>query len=150
MVRGSYAFDASPDVRRRMQLQRPRGTEPELAIRRLLHQMGLRYRVDRRPDPSIRRRADIVFTQAKVAVFVDGCFWHNCPEHGSMPKQNVSYWEPKLHRNAERDAETNQLLTERGWEVIRVWEHEDPREAADTIKRSVVQRRLSRTPSSSE
>lgn len=112
--------------------------------------MGLRYRVDRRPDPSIRRRADIVFTKAKVAVFVDGCFWHNCPEHGPMPSRNVAYWEPKLHRNAERDAETNQLLTERGWEVIRVWEHEDPREAAERIRRSVVQRRLSRTPSSSE
>src|SRR5690606_34964063 len=101
---------------------------------------GLRYRVDARPDPAIRRKADIVFTRVRVAVFVDGCFWHNCPEHGSMPRQNVSYWERKLHRNAERDAETNQLLQERGWEVIRVWEHEDPAKAAERIRLAVERR----------
>lgn len=144
------SFASTPGVRRKMQSQQTSETGPEMEIRRALHREGLRYRVDRRPDPSIRRRADIVFTKAKVAVFVDGCFWHNCPEHGSMPGRNVAYWEPKPHRNAERDAETNQLLTERGWEVIRGWEHEDPREAVESIRRAVVQRRLSRTPSSSE
>src|SRR5690554_324045 len=138
---GSFASSAS--VRRRMQLQRIRETEPELSLRRTLHSLGLRYRLDLRPDPSVRRRADIVFTKTRVAVFVDGCFWHNCPEHGSMPRQNVSYWEPKLHRNAERDAETTRLLQERGWEVIRIWEHEDPRHAAERIKNLVESRRAS-------
>lgn len=97
--------------------------------------------MDRRPDPTIRRRADIVFTKAKVAVFIDGCFWHNCPDHGSMPRKNVSYWEPKLHRNAERDSETTRLLRELGWRVIRIWEHEDPAEAAERIRGEVLESR---------
>ena len=89
----------------------------------------------------IRRRADIVFGPTKVAVFVDGCFWHRCPKHGSLPGTNVDYWLPKLERNVERDAETNSLLRAAGWRVIRVWEHQDPEVAARRIAREVLRRR---------
>jgi len=103
--------------------------------------MGLRYRVDRRPLPGIRRRADIVFSPAKVAVFVDGCFWHHCPDHASDPRTNSDYWVPKLKRNAQRDRETDLLLEQAGWVSIRVWEHEDPVAAARRVSRIVSERR---------
>ena len=112
-----------------------------MAIRRLLHSMGLRYRVDVRPVKEVRRRADTVFGGAKVAVFVDGCFWHCCPEHGTLPATNADYWVTKLHRNAERDRETDSLVKAAGWRVIRVWEHVDPNTAAARIARSVRSRR---------
>ena len=124
-----------------MQGNRSRDTAPELAIRRLLHAMGLRYRVATRPLAGVRRTADIVFGPAHVAVFVDGCFWHGCPEHSSVPKTNTDYWQPKLQRNAERDRETDRLLTASGWLAIRVWEHEDPGKAARRIARAVARRR---------
>ena len=89
----------------------------------------------------IRRRADIVLGPTKVAVFVDGCFWHRCPKHGSLPAANVDYWHPKLERNVERDAETNSLLRAAGWRAIRVWEHQDPKVAARRIAREVLRRR---------
>lgn len=110
-----------------------RDTLPELAIRSELHRRGLRFRVDRAPLPGLRSRADIVFGPARVAVNVDGCFWHSCPEHGTMPKANAEWWEQKLRRNRERDAETDRALREAGWEVVRIWEHEDPVEAADRV-----------------
>lgn len=110
-----------------------RDTAPELAIRSELHRRGLRFRVDRAPLPGIRSRADIVFGPARVAVYVDGCFWHSCPEHGTRPKANAEWWEQKLRRNQERDAETDRALRENEWEVVRVWEHEDPIAAADQI-----------------
>ena len=123
-----------------MQANRSRDTGPEMAIRRLLHAMGLRYRVDVRPVKEIRRRADIVFGPTKVAVFVDGCFWHCCPQHGSIPNTNAAYWVPKLQRNVERDAETGALLRRAGWRVIRVWEHQAPDAAARRIARAVCSR----------
>ncbi|MET8832784.1 very short patch repair endonuclease [Micromonospora sp. NPDC004540] len=129
-------------MRGRMQRQRTRDTQPELAIRRLLHAAGLRYRIDVAPTQSLRRRADIVFGPARVAVFVDGCFWHGCPKHGSRKtKTNTTYWSDKVARNQARDATTDDLLTDDGWLVIRVWEHEDPREAAERIASSVHNRR---------
>ncbi|PMD04161.1 very short patch repair endonuclease, partial [Brevibacterium paucivorans] len=94
-----------------MQANRRRDTKPELAIRRILHARGLRYRTDVRPDRSIRRHADIVFTKAKIAVFVDGCFWHGCPEHFIPPKANADYWAQKIEGNQMRDADTNDVLT---------------------------------------
>lgn len=103
--------------------------------------MGLRYRVAARPDPSIRRTADLVFSAAKVAVFVDGCFWHACPDHGSRPRINAAYWEPKLLANRARDADTDSRLTELGWAVIRVWEHEDVAGAAARVAATVSARR---------
>lgn len=125
----SYA--SSPGVRSRMQKQRTRDTAPELRVRRILHSMGLRYRVERAPLAGLRRRADIVFASARVAVFIDGCFWHGCPEHSSgKTKANPEYWSGKIAKNRERDADTDARLAESGWTVIRVWEHQSAEEVA--------------------
>jgi DNA mismatch endonuclease (patch repair protein) len=122
---------------RRMSRQRTRDTQPEILLRRELHRRGLRYRVDS-PLPGMpRRRADILFTRAKVAVFVDGCFWHGCPEHKTAPANNGAWWAAKLARNVERDQETSARLTSLGWTVLRVWEHEDMKHAATDIEQSV-------------
>jgi DNA mismatch endonuclease, patch repair protein len=118
-----------------------RDTAPELALRSELHRRGLRFRVDRPPLAGLRSRADIVFGRARVAVYVDGCFWHSCPEHGTSPKANAEWWEQKLKRNRDRDAETNRALRENGWEVVRIWEHEAPGEAADRVE-GMVRARL--------
>ena len=109
-----------------MQANRGRDTTPELAVRRLVHAAGLRYRVDARPLPDLNRRADLVFSGARVAVFIDGCFWHGCPRHHTIAKSNAIFWADKMSRNRERDAETNNLLTQADWTVIRAWEHEAP------------------------
>ena len=111
-----------------------RDTQPELALRSELHRRGFRFRVDRAPVPGLRSRADIVFGPARVAVYVDGCFWHSCPEHGTRPKANADWWERKLARNRERDRETDRALREHGWEVVRIWEHEKVLEAADRVE----------------
>jgi DNA mismatch endonuclease (patch repair protein) len=105
-----------------------------LALRRVLHGLGLRYLVHRRPLPGLRRSADVVFPRARVAVFVDGCFWHGCPEHGCRPKVNDWYWQPKLASNQQRDADTNRQLEAAGWAVVRIWEHEDPQVAAQRVE----------------
>lgn len=123
-----------------MRGNRSRDTGPELALRRLLHRRGLRYRVDFAPLPGVRRRADIVFTRAKVAVFVDGCFWHSCPEHGTTPVRNADYWVPKLQRNQDRDRETDAQLVTAGWTVVRVWEHEPVDSAAERVEQVVRER----------
>ncbi len=120
-----------------MSRQATRDTAPELALRRRLHAAGYRFRVDLAPIPELYRKADIVFTRRRIAVFVDGCFWHCCPEHGTMPASNREWWETKLARNAERDAETNRLLTEAGWTVVRVWEHEDAGLAAERLREAL-------------
>jgi DNA mismatch endonuclease, patch repair protein len=99
----------------------------------LLHRQGLRFRVDRSPIPGSRRRADIVFTAARVAVFVDGCFWHSCPQHATQPKANAMWWAEKLKANRQRDMDTDRELAEAGWAVLRFWEHEDPAEAAARV-----------------
>ena len=126
-------LETSQVVRRRMAMQSTRDTEPELRLRRVLHGRGFRYRLHRRPVDGFRRIADIVFIRAKVAVFVDGCFWHRCPQHGTEPKANAAWWKVKLDKNVGRDRETDQVLTAAGWTVIRVWEHEDPETAADRV-----------------
>lgn len=126
---------ASDEVSRRtMKANRRTDTGPEIAVRRLLHAAGFRYRVDYAPLGG-RRKADLVFRRARVAVFIDGCFWHSCPEHGTKPARNAEYWVPKLSRNVERDAEANSMLHSAGWTVLRFWEHEDPREVAAVISR---------------
>lgn len=114
-----------------------RDTVPEMAIRRAVHARGLRYRVDSRPVPDINRRADLVFARAKVAVFVDGCYWHGCPEHGTVARTNVGYWSSKIERNRARDRETNTLLLERGWVSLRIWEHETVTTAVEKIVAAV-------------
>lgn len=137
---------SSAAARRVMRSNRRRDTAPEMAIRRAVHAAGLRYRVDSRPLPELNRRADLVFRPPMVAVFVDGCYWHMCPTHGSRPRTNSSYWSSKLERNAMRDADTNRRLEEKGWLVLRIWEHEDPLEAAHRITAAVVSRRSSSLP----
>jgi DNA mismatch endonuclease (patch repair protein) len=108
-----------------MRANRRTGTKPEMALRRALHGQGLRYRKDYRLDlDGARVRPDIAFTARRVAVFVDGCFWHACPEHGTKPAANTWYWEPKLARNVERDRAADAALAAAGWRVVRVWEHE--------------------------
>src|SRR5579884_3371025 len=108
-----------------MSAQRRRDTLPELALRRRLHAMGLRYRVDTAPLATLRRKADVVFGPARVAVFVDGCFWHGCAQHGGRRHDvNKWYWPDKIARNRSRDHDTDQALAEAGWAVVRVWEHD--------------------------
>lgn len=120
--------------RNNMRANRRRDSKPELALRSLLFASGFRYRCDLRLDfGSDRVRPDIVFTKRKVAVFVDGCFWHSCPLHGGSPRANIGYWGPKLARNRERDAENNAVLKKAGWLVVRVWEHELPDEALGRV-----------------
>src|ERR1700753_2399076 len=108
-----------------MRANRRTDTKPELALRRALHQLASRYRKDYRLDLDSGRRVrpDIAFTARKVAVFVDGCFWHACPQHGSRPRANEWYWGPKLTRNVERDRANDEALTLAGWSVVRLWEH---------------------------
>jgi DNA mismatch endonuclease (patch repair protein) len=116
---------SSPGVRRSMLSNTSRDTGPELRLRSLLHRAGLRFAVDARlPIAGVRRKADAVFPGQRVAVFMDGCFWHGCPIHSRQVKVNASYWNPKIKRNAERDADTDRRLREAGWLPIRVWEHE--------------------------
>lgn len=124
-----------------MQNTPTRDTPAEIALRRRLHALGLRYRIDVPPLPGLRRRADVVFRSARVAVFVDGCFWHRCPVHGSDPKANSVWWKAKLDRNVERDRETDRALIDAGWLPIRIWEHENSGAAAAVVARAVAERR---------
>lgn len=117
-----------------------RDTSPELAVRRELHRRGLRYRVDYPLPMAPRRRMDIAFTRVKVAVFIDGCFWHGCPDHGTSPTRNSDYWNPKLSRNASRDRETTALLEAAGWCVLRFWEHEPSLLVVDAIETELHRR----------
>lgn len=127
----------TPQTAARMARQVRRDTAPELALRRELHRRGLRYRVDH-PLPGMpRRRADLLFPRAKVAVFVDGCFWHSCPIHGTKPANNEAWWAQKLRRNVERDRETDAHLEAAGWKVLRFWEHVDTESAADAVEATV-------------
>lgn len=125
---------SSPEAKRRMQRQSSSETKPEMAIRRELHRRGLRYRVGVRPLPEVRRTADLVFRKHKVAVYVDGCFWHVCPKHSTWPKLNTDWWEAKLKGNVQRDRDTDRSLGEKGWTVIRIWEHENPVEACNRVQ----------------
>lgn len=142
MASSTVDFDAdsswasSPAVRKTMRANRNRDTKPELAVRRASHRLGLRYRVSIRPVPELRRTADMVFPRQRVAVFVDGCFWHKCPSHFVEPKTHRDFWLPKLKRNVERDAETDALLGAFGWQVMRYWEHDDPERVAQEISQA--------------
>lgn len=112
-------------VRRQMQAQKTSGTKIELEVRRRLHALGYRYRVNRRPLPDQQFRGDIVWSGRKLVVLLDGCFWHGCASHGSIPKSNTEWWHAKIEKNRERDRRVDQMLGERGWTVLRYWEHED-------------------------
>ncbi|MFI9053397.1 very short patch repair endonuclease [Streptomyces anulatus] len=124
-----------------MRANRSRDTRPELALRRAVHALGLRYRVAARPIPTLRRTADLVFPRQKVAVFLDGCFWHGCPDHHTKAARNADYWQTKVRRNRERDLDTTERLAEEGWLVLRFWEHEDPEAAAMIVWQAIAERR---------
>lgn len=116
-----------------MQGNRSADTTPERKLRSALHAAGFRYRKNTRPVRSLRCSADIVFPRWRVAVFVDGCYWHGCPDHGTSPRTNAAYWSEKIARNVARDRRNNEALEAAGWTVIRVWEHEAPEQAASRV-----------------
>lgn len=123
-----------------MRRQATRDTGPEMALRRELHGRGLRYFVHRKPVPGLRREADIVFPTARVAVFVDGCWWHGCPDHGGQAKTNAAFWDEKIEGNRARDMDTDERLATHGWLAVRVWEHEAPSLAATVVEQTVIER----------
>lgn len=138
MTDNLYDVPPTPQRSRNMAANRGRDTAPELAVRTLVHAAGLRYRVDLPIIIDGRRiRPDIVFTRARIAVFIDGCFWHCCPKHVSYPATNTRYWSPKLQANIERDRLHTEMLLSFGWEVLRFWEHENPGEVAANVIRAV-------------
>jgi DNA mismatch endonuclease (patch repair protein) len=133
---GSWAISLAS--RHSMQANTGVDTKPEQRLRSALHRQGLRFRKHYRLElGDLHVRPDVVFTRHRVAIFLDGCFWHRCPAHGSSPRANSDYWEPKLTRNVERDARVDRALRSHGWAVIRIWEHEDPAEAAAGIARQL-------------
>jgi DNA mismatch endonuclease (patch repair protein) len=137
----SESWATSAATRTSMLGNRRRDTKPEVALRSALHAAGLRFRKDFRLDlDGARFRPDIVFTRAKVAVFVDGCFWHSCPIHGTRPARNADYWLPKLKRNVERDREQDAALAAHGWQPVRVWEHESLEGAVQRVVDAVADR----------
>lgn len=139
---------SSPEVSRRMAKVRQKGTGAEIALRRELYQRGLRYRVDFEVMKKPRRVADIVFPRLMIAIFVDGCFWHGCPEHATWPKQNAEFWRKKIETNRARDTDTNERLRNIGWTVLRFWEHELPPGAADIVVQAVAMGRSKHNASS--
>jgi DNA mismatch endonuclease (patch repair protein) len=125
---------ATEDVRRRMSSQRRADTVPELALRSELHRRGRRFRIGIKVPGNARRTIDIAFPRQRLAIFVDGCFWHRCPVHSIPAKNNSAWWANKLAANVARDEQTTALLSAQGWRVVRVWEHEDPVDAATRIE----------------
>jgi DNA mismatch endonuclease (patch repair protein) len=113
---------------------RQKGTDAELSLRKALHARGLRYRLHVPLLTKPRRVADIVFASARVAIFVDGCFWHGCPDHASWPKSNAQFWRDKIETNRARDADTDRRLRASGWRVVRIWSHESAGDAAERIE----------------
>lgn len=143
---------SSAAVSARMSRARRRDTAPEVAARRALYRAGLRYRVVY-PIPGQRRRTiDIAFVGAKIAVFIDGCFWHGCPQHGTQPRSNSGWWQTKIATNQARDRDSDQLLAEAGWTVLRFWEHVDPGQIATEVEAavSIARRRPAGSPKSPE
>lgn len=137
-----YPVPATEGRARNMRAIKRTDTKPEVELRRLLHRAGLRFRKDYRLDlPSGRVRPDVVFTRARVAVFLDSCFWHACPAHGREPTRNEWYWGPKLARTVERDRQAVAALEDAGWHVFRIWEHESLTDAANTVIATVLERR---------
>ncbi len=116
----SESWATSAATRKSMRANKSQGTRPEMALRRELHKRGLRYRIGVAPLSGVRRTVDIAFPRLKVAVMVDGCFWHGCPEHHRAPKEHSKYWEGKVRRNMERDLQTTHLLEDAGWHVLRL------------------------------
>lgn len=137
------SWASTPGTAKSMRSNRSRDTSLELCVRRELHRRGLRYRVDVAPLHGLRSRADIVFTRRRIAVYLDGCFWHGCPTHGVIPIAHSDYWQPKLARNKERDAQATLALQEAGWIVLRFWEHEETASVVAAISSEVGDRSVS-------
>jgi DNA mismatch endonuclease (patch repair protein) len=133
------SWASSPAVRRSMQHNRPRNTSTEVALRSALHRAGLRFFKHRRPLPDLRCEPDIVFPRVRLAVFVDGCFWHSCPDHGSLPKLNGEWWRAKLEATRARDRRNDEALQVAGWTVLRVWEHDSLDEVVDRIRHLITE-----------
>jgi DNA mismatch endonuclease (patch repair protein) len=131
---------SSAAISKRMQATRRRDTREELALRSALYARGVRFRVDA-ALPGMRRRADVLFSRLRIAVFVDGCFWHGCPQHGTWPKANAAWWRKKIAGNMQRDRDTDTKLRQAGWLVFRFWAHEDPNRAAIKVLAAVRRRR---------
>lgn len=129
---------ASPGSSRRMARVRQKGTGAELALRRELYRNGLRYRINLVVLEKPRRTADIAFPGLKIAIFVDGCFWHGCPLHATWPKQNAEFWRQKIEMNRARDDDTDASPQALDWKVLRIWEHESPVAATEAILRMVT------------
>ena len=134
MAAGARAKPSSPEARRRMQRVRQRNTSAESAVRRELHALGLRYRIQVPVLTEPRRVADVAIRRLRVAIFVDGCFWHGCPVHATWPHENAEFWRAKIMANRARDLDTDARLRAAGWKVIRVWAHEPPERAAARIE----------------
>ncbi|MDR6324688.1 DNA mismatch endonuclease (patch repair protein) [Actinoplanes couchii] len=132
------SWASSAGVRKSMQANTGRDTKPELALRRAVHARGLRYFVNRRPIKAVRRTADLLFPRLRLAVFLDGCFWHGCPRHHTISKTNAAFWAEKVATNRQRDTNTNLRLADAGWTVLRIWEHEAIEEAADKVAETVT------------
>lgn len=143
-MRHDASWASSELSRKTMTATRSRDTKPERALRSELHRRGLRFRVCVSPLPGLRRTADVLFPRRRIVVFVDGCFWHGCPEHYSAPKANADYWAVKLHGNRQRDADTTERLRLAGWQVIRLWEHLNVCDAADVVELAVRRQRQGR------
>ena len=137
---------STPATHKRMMAQKREGTGCERRLRAAVFSLGLRYRLHVRPEASLRRVADLVFRRARVAVFVDGCFWHGCPTHSKPTKAHSEWWATKIEHNKNRDRETSALLSAQGWLVARVWEHTDPRAAARQVATLVRSRYTNRRP----
>jgi len=133
----SIPIASSLAARRRMKANRAARTGPEMRLRRSLASLGLRFRANVRPVQSLRRTADVLFVREKLAVFVDGCFWHGCPRHATWPRANAEFWRCKIAENRRRDRSTTRLLRAQGWNVVRVWEHENFESAARRIHKIV-------------
>ncbi len=144
----SRIHPSSPETSRRMAKVRQQGTDAEIALRSELYRRGLRYRVGYEVLKKPRRVADVAFPGLKIAVFVDGCFWHGCPEHATWPKRNAEFWRQKIETNRLRDADTNSRLRKIGWTVLRFWEHESPIEASDRVAKAVAMAKTRRCTSS--
>jgi DNA mismatch endonuclease, patch repair protein len=137
---------SSPEASRRMARVRQKGTNAEIALRRELYRIGLRYRVNYDVLKNPRRVADVAFPRLEIAVFIDGCFWHGCPDHASWPKQNAEFWRQKIEANRLRDLDTNERLRSKGWTILRFWEHESPIKAAETVAQTVTMARRITAP----
>ena len=119
-----------------MQANVGRTTAPEQILRSALRDAGLRFQIDSRPERDLRCTADVVFRRVKVCVFIDGCFWHGCARHFGLPKTNRDWWKEKIAANRVRDAKQAKLLRQRGWRVLRIWEHQvTPETVARVVKR---------------